>query len=65
MSHDNGATLGQFIAARLVEVGCTDYFGVPGNVFLRAKVLKDLNVGNLQRFCSPLLPFSLFNISGE
>lgn len=31
MTGDGGATLGQFIAARLVEVGCTDYFGVPGD----------------------------------
>ena len=31
MSNDSSTTLGQFIAARLVEVGCTDYFGVPGN----------------------------------
>lgn len=30
MNDHGGATLGQFIAARLVEVGCTDYFGVPG-----------------------------------
>lgn len=25
------ATLGNFIASRLVEVGCTDYFCVPGD----------------------------------
>ena len=31
MNNGGGATLGQFIAARLVEVGCTDYFGVPGD----------------------------------
>ncbi len=31
MNNSGGATLGQFIAARLVEVGCTDYFGVPGD----------------------------------
>ena len=33
MTNHGGATLGQFIAARLVEVGCTNYFGVPGKVF--------------------------------
>ena len=32
MNNSGGATLGQFIAARLVEVGCTDYFGVPGKL---------------------------------
>ena len=33
--------------------------------FLGQRVWEDLNAGNLQRFCSPLLPYSTFNISGE
>ena len=49
MNNGGGATLGQFIAARLVEVGCTDYFGVPGDS--PRLVQRCLNAPSLAEFC--------------